>query len=611
MLLGFLTDLLKKTVGRVDSALEKTPAHQIIIATAALYFIYNQYKNPWLGRMYRSIHNETLKQRVIDAAYETVKFLPQVKVYRDQELEKNLATTREKLALQRSVMNLRLTMPGNGLSVDEILNEFGINIDDCAFDFSAIEQNHSAKEFVVQQGDGQDSGALYTTHPKELVEMLKEVYGATELTNPMHEKWPRINAMQAEVISWCQDLFHGSREEGYGLLTHGGTTSIIEAMAAYVIRARARGIAYPEIVVPETAHAAFRKAAELTGATLIIVPVDQNSGAVKAKNMASYISRNTAVIVGSAPSFMNGICDPIEDLGKLAQQYQVPLHVDACLGGFLTAFLDTSMAPMDFRVLGVTSLSADLHKYGYCPKGTSVCLFSKDSPALSVFAALNWPGGLYATPGILDGSTSGARVAEVYATMAYYGKNKYQEIAENIIKLRGTIEAHLIELVTKGSEISVDDISVYGGPRCSVLGFSSKALNPHLVAEELDSRGWKLNLLQNPAGFHLCLTHVHTLVPDFAGQFIRDLDSAIRVVKGFPKDKKPSGQVKVYGAVGLMPTEIQSDVCIQYQKARLQLKPSQQGLFSDKSSLSDGEVDEVVEELDDETALRQRMTGTL
>jgi glutamate/tyrosine decarboxylase-like PLP-dependent enzyme len=287
-------------------------------------------------------------------------------------------------------------------------------------------------------------------------------------------------------------------------------------------------------------------------------------------------------MVGSAPSFMNGINDPISKLGQLARKKNVPFHVDACLGGFLTAFLDTSTDPMDFRVPGVTSISADMHKYGYCPKGTSVCLFSEDSPALSVYAALNWSGGLYATPGILDGSTSGARVAEVYTTLSYYGRKRYQEIAQNIIQLRESIQSHFNEQLVKYGALSKKDISIYGDPKWSVLGFRSDTLNSHLIADELEKKGWKLNLLQNPDGFHICLTHVHTLMPNFKEQFVEDLLEAVSIVKTFPKNKKPSGNMKVYGTIGVLPTAIQSEICEQYQKTRLDLNlqaPREVSLF--------------------------------
>lgn len=563
-----ISELLSTSVDAFDQYNKDTPASLIVLGTASLYFLYNQFYNPWISRSYRSRHSATLQQRMLDAAYHLAKHVPAVQNKIAGEFEKELQSIRDKLEVQRAKMSLQEKMPEQGVSPIEILHQLGIKPEDCTFDFKSVKSSDKARQFIVQNGDGQDSGALYAVYPKEHRELLKEVYDATALSNPMHDKWPRINAMQAEIIRWCQDLFHGSAE-GYGLLTHGGTGSIIEAMASYVTHARARGIHYPEIVVPETAHAAFKKAAELTGATLITVPVDPKTGAVTAAEMSKYLSSNTAVMVGSAPSFMNGIHDPIQELGQLAQKHKIPFHVDACLGGFTTVFLDTAKEPLDFRVPGVTSISADLHKYGCCPKGTSVCLYSKDSPAISVYAALNWSGGLYATSGILDGSTSGARVAEVYATMAYYGRQKYKEIAENVVALRARLQQRVVNLVNANSNISPDEIRVFGDPKSTVLGLCSKSLNPHLIADELDKRGWKLNLLQNPKGFHLCLTHVHTLIDGFEDQFINDLKNAITAVRAYPADKKPSGNVKIYGTVGMLPTSLQREMCIQYQKARL------------------------------------------
>ncbi|MCW8408123.1 aminotransferase class V-fold PLP-dependent enzyme [Legionella sp. PATHC035] len=564
-MLTYITQLLSSGLEGFDETFKDTPAHQIVFATAALFLLWQHY--PAIAQAYRSRNNTTYKQSVIDVAYSLGKNLPQVKAYLDKELNKDLQSTKDKLKELRAQMSLQDKIPEESTSPGLILKEFGINPEECLFNFAGVTDNDTARQFTVQQGDGQDSGALYAVHPKELKELLKEVYDKTALTNPLHDKWPRIIAMQAEIIRWCQDLFGGSKE-GYGLITHGGSTSIIEAMAAYVIHARAKGVKQPEIVVPETAHAAFKKAADLTGARLITVPVDPKTGAVTANEMRKYISSNTAVLVGSAPSFMNGINDPIEELGQLAQEKGVPFHVDACLGGFLTAFLDTSKKPMDFRVKGVTSISADLHKYGCCPKGTSVCLFSEDSPALSVYAALNWSGGLYTTPGILDGSTSGARVAEIYATLSYYGRQKYQEISENIVALRQRLQNKIEELYTP-NELGMRDVTIFGNPQWSILGFRSDTLNPHFIADELEKRGWKLNLLQKPDGFHLCLTHVHTLVEHFEEKFISDLGEAITAVKQYPADKKPTGNVKVYGTIGMLPTAVQEMVCRQYQRARL------------------------------------------
>ena len=224
---------------------------------------------------------------------------------------------------------------------------------------------------------------------------------------------------------------------------------------------------------------------------------------------------------------------------------------------------------MDFQVPGVASISADTHKFGFCPKGSSICLFGKDSPALPIFAALNWQGGLYATAGILDGSTSGARIAEIYATLCYFGQKKYRETAEAILKLRVRLQDRVTQLSRTDLGNDKRDIYVYGDPQMFLLGFRSETLNPHLIADALNARGWKLNLLQNPPGFHLCLTEVHTLIDGFEDNFIVNLQASILDAKAYPPNSKPPENVKVYGVVGMMPTPVQEAVGVEYQRARL------------------------------------------
>jgi|GEM_PF-16172 len=574
-----ITDLLGMAIRQFDETTENVPSSVIVLATATLAFLYQQYHNPSIARAYRARHTVSLQQRLIDIVYDLVKSWSPVKAFVDKELDKHLASSRAKLAVERSKMNLQEKMPEAGRSPAEILQEFNVDTEDCLFDFDSVMPGDYARNFIISNDGGKDSGALYAAHPRELNELLRVVIGQSMLSNPMHDKWPRIVAMQAEVISWCKDLFHCS-SNGYGLITHGGTGSIMEAMLAYVHHAKKRGIQVPEIIVPETAHAAFDKTAlKASGAVLIVVPVDPKTGAVSAQKMRGYLSRNTAVMVGSAPSFMYGICDPISELGQLAIEFNIPFHVDACLGGFVTAFLDTSKNPFDFKVKGVTSISADLHKYGYCPKDLSVCLFSEDSPAIPVYAALNWSGGLYTSPGLLDGSTSGARIAEAYATLSYYGRERYENISKSIVALRAKLQQEVSRLTSSQLGFTSDEIMVFGDPQLTLLGFRSKTLNVHMIANELEIRGWKLNFLQNPDGFHFCLTHVHTLVDGLVENFCSDLKDSVLAVMAYPKDKKPSGNVKVYGAVGFMPTELQERICVEYQKDRQGLSFARSTLF--------------------------------
>ena len=334
-MMHFALKLIEQAAARIDNDLkEQSPSFIItasIFSTALLLFVAKQYQNPSIARAMRSRHSITYKQRFLDMGYTLAQRIPFVRRQIDAELEKALRSTREKLTNARADMNLQQKLVDNPMSPLEILDAFGIKPEDCAYDFTSTPEND--REFVIAPEDGKDSGALYASYPRELKELLQVVIGHTALSNPMHEKWPRITAMRSEVIKWIQQLFHGD-EQSYGLITHGGTGSIIEAMSTYVRHARkVRGISHPEIVVPETAHAAFDKAAEITGATLIIVPVNPETGAVEAATMKKFLSKNTAVMVGSAPSFMYGISDPISELGPIAKERNIPFHVDACLGG--------------------------------------------------------------------------------------------------------------------------------------------------------------------------------------------------------------------------------------------------------------------------------------
>lgn len=524
-------------------------------------------------------------ENTLDFGYWLAQQVPVVKgrlnAHVKEEIAKEYQSNIDKLAIERKNMHLIDKMPVKGMSPKEILHHLDIDPDECFFNFDEISANEDWKNLTVKSGDGKDSGALYAVYPKELQALLMTGYNAYALINPIHNKSPRASAMQAEVIAISQRLFHGS-SDGYGLITHGGTTSIIEAMAAYVLHARARGVRVPEIVVPETAHTAFKKAAKLTAAKLIVVPVDPATGAVTATEMRKYLSRNCAVMVGSAPSFMDGIHDPIGKLGQLAEEYNIPFHVDSCLGGFLTAFRDTSADPLDFRVRGVTSISADGHKYLKLPKGSSVLLFANHSPAISVYAALNWRGGLYATAGILDGSTCAARAVEFMILTLYFGEERFQKTAANIIQLRERLQTAINQLATERP----GDISVFGKPEWSVLGFRSHNINPHLIADEMSNRGWALSMLQKPKGFHMCLTEVHTLIDDFVEQFVLDLRASIIAAKALPANAIPTGNNKTYGVTRLLPSKLQEMGAIAYQKAKLDLQGT---FFSRRAVASPGE----------------------
>ena len=230
----------------------------------------------------------------------------------------------------------------------------------------------------AQWKDGFVSGAVYNGDP-EHIEFLNHVYAIHSQSNPLHaDVWPSATKFEAEIVAMTADMLGGTGQDVCGTVSSGGTESIMLAVKTYRDQAREKkGITRPEMIVPVTAHAAFDKASQYFNIKMIHIPVDANFRAdVNAAQKA--ITRNTVVIVGSAPSFPHGTIDPIEELSKLACERGIGFHTDACLGGFVLPWaekLGYPVPPFDFRLPGVTSMSADTHKFGYAAKGTSVVLY--------------------------------------------------------------------------------------------------------------------------------------------------------------------------------------------------------------------------------------------
>ena len=284
---------------------------------------------------------------------------------------------------------------------------------------------------------GQASGAIYHGDSK-LLEFLGQVYGLFTVANPLHpDLFPYVRKMEGEIVAMMISLFHGKAKnsqchdtggtdekgakenvpdsttpECCGTLTSGGTESILLACKAYRDRAKdLYGITCPEIVAPTTIHAAFEKAAHYFGMKLIHVEIDEKTSVVNVDDVRKAINRNTVLIAGSAPNFPHGVIDPIEQLAKLAHENNIGFHSDCCLGGMILPFVEklqqlgrleedenNPLPLFDFRVKGVTSISADMHKYGYAPKGSSVVMYSSSELRhYQYFVSLDWTGGIYAS----------------------------------------------------------------------------------------------------------------------------------------------------------------------------------------------------------------------
>jgi sphinganine-1-phosphate aldolase len=360
------------------------------------------------------------------------------------------------------------------------------------------------------------SGTLYNTPNQDETKLLKGVMDIYYKTNPLHaDIYPSLITMEKDIVKMTKHLLNCPEEKGFGTLTTGGTESIILALYGYREYARKyKGITRPEVVVLKTVHPAFDKGCYYLGIKLKKVDVDKNNNINKTQ-LEWYVNHNTIVVVGSVPSFPHGLIDDISLLNSVVKPYNIPIHIDACLGGFIFPFID-GLGAFDFRIPGVQSVSLDTHKYGCCPKGSSVLLFrDKEFFESCYFIQSEWCGGIYATTNI-TGSRSGLNLAWTWALLTYQGENTLKtqaiKISKNVLKIRQAFQNDY-------------DIFIFGEPQLCVVGFGSHTVNIYSVSGKMKEKGWNLNELQNPSSFHFCLTNCHT--DEIIDEFITDLKSSL------------------------------------------------------------------------------------
>ena len=331
-------------------------------------------------------------------------------------------------------------------------------------------------------------------------------------------RFPSLRQMETDVVGMTASLLNAP-EEANGCMTSGGTESIIMAVKTARDRARAeRDVTRPEIVLPESAHPAFHKAASYLGLTVRLVPLRKDLRA-DVDAAASLINDQTALVVGSAPNYPFGVIDPIPELAALAADRDISFHTDACVGGFLLPFLERLGRPVpafDFRVPGVTTISADVHKYGYATKGASVVLH-RDALHLrkyQLFLYDAWPGGTYGSFA-MAGARPAAPIAAAWAVLHYLGMDGYVRLAsvldETARKIRTGIEA-------------IPGLRVIGDPVATVLAFGSETMDIFAVGDVMDDRGWHLDRQKRPDALHMMISPVHAGIAD---AFLGDLHKAV------------------------------------------------------------------------------------
>lgn len=377
----------------------------------------------------------------------------------------------------------------------------------------------------VRWQDGRTFGMVYDGGP--------EVHAAAEAAarlylheNALNTKaFPSLGAIQSEVVGWTADLLHGPPGAA-GFMTSGGTESILCAVLAARERGhKERGIETPHMVVAESAHAAFHKAAHMFGIRLTKTKVRPDWTADVAA-MADAVERNTVLVVGSAPQYPQGVVDDIPAIAALAQSIGANCHVDACMGGFMLPFVELlgrPVPPWDFRVEGVSSISADVHKLGYAPKGASVILYrDKQLRAHQTFVFDDWLGGFYASPN-LQGTRSGLPMAAAWAVIRTLGLEGYLKLAKATLENADAMRAGIGR--TPG-------LRVLGGGTYHLVAMaadpaSDRAIDIFALGDALLKRGWFHDRQGPPDSLHSTVSNSNTGV---MGQYLADLEAAVAEV---------------------------------------------------------------------------------
>ena len=409
-----------------------------------------------------------------------------------------------------------------------------------ALDASALrDQLH-----LLQRGDWNHRDGRLPLHgyfaDDEVSRVAHEAYGMFATTNALApQAFPSCRTMETEVVSMVLGLLRAGSTAA-GSITSGGSESIILALKTARDQARAtRTVAHPNIVLPASAHPAFDKGAHLLGLEVRRVPLAANHRA-DVDAMAAALDADSILVVGSAPSLPFGLIDPIGALSELALQRGVWLHVDACIGGLLAPFVEAIGRPVpafDFRLPGVRSMSADLHKFGYAAKGASLVLYRDEADHQFQFSRFsNWPKGDYETP-TLAGTRSGGAIAAAWAVMRLLGQDGYCRITERLMALRDRYLAGFAALPA---------LSVLGTPELSVVTLVSPQLDIFAVADTMRERGWYMSLVAEPPGIQQTINLVHEPVVD---RYLADLRQATALAAALPSpatEARPRRQVLTY-----------------------------------------------------------------
>ena len=441
----------------------------------------------------------------------------------------------------------KVILPEDGISDDILLKEM-----------------EEIRKDDINWRDGKVWSLVYHATDKH-TELLKKAYTMFFSKNALSPiAFPSLKKFEIEVVSMAVDLFNGDKR-CCGSMTSGGTESILMAIKTYRDWAEEKfpNIKEPEMVLPSSAHPAFEKGADYFKVKSVRVPVNSETHRADVKAMENAINDNTIFLVGSACDFPRGVVDPISELGTIAKDRGIGLHVDSCLGGFMLPFvkkLGYEVPDFDFSVPGVTSISADVHKYGYGAKGASVILYRKERVWKHQFSVYtDWSGGIYISPS-MRGTRPGGAIAAAWAAMKHLGVNEYLNLAKIVMDA----SKKLIEGIDQ-----IPELYIIGKPVMSVFSFASDKFDVYHLGDLLDKKGWHLDRIQFPNALHMMVNPHHAEIVD---TFLKDLRETVSEVVKNP-EKSSDGDAAIYGMVASLPDRDKvKDYIVNFLKSQYKIK---------------------------------------
>jgi glutamate/tyrosine decarboxylase-like PLP-dependent enzyme len=380
--------------------------------------------------------------------------------------------------------NPRISFPEKGLDASTLIPEMQmIKSSDASW------RNGKMFGYIYYPGD----------EAARVVEEAFQMFSSENALNP--SLFGSLKKFENETVQMVAGLLNAGQNAA-GSLTSGGTESILMTVKTARDKARADhpGITSPVILIPESAHPAFQKAAHYLNVKVITTPVRSDKRA-DVDAMRKAITPDTVLLVGSAPCFPHGVIDPIADIGQVASEFKIPFHVDACLGGMMLPFaekLGYPVPPFDFRVSGVTSISADIHKYGYSPKGASVIIYADhEFRKHQFYVYTDWSGGLYGSPTML-GTRCGGPIAAAWAAIMHLGYEGYLKKANDVMETSRKLQEGIN---------TIPGLSVVSNPDLSVFAFTSATIDIFEVGDALSAQGWYLDRIQFPNGLHVTVSN--------------------------------------------------------------------------------------------------------